>query len=87
MKAFYDRMLPNTANKLIKKMGSKVKPVNIPMASDASTNLSFPITDKMKATAGQGMVLFQNGPRNLLPSSRLISAIVSRLKAISLIPV
>jgi len=72
MKAFYDKIVPNVANDVLKKLGGgKVSEVTIAggqkwrKASASMENLppskqpGFDITDKMREQAAQGMPLFQ----------------------------
>jgi hypothetical protein len=70
MKAFYDRIVPNVANDVLKKLGGgKVGTVEIEQFGAppedtgryAYKQPGFDITDKMREHAEQGMPLFQRG--------------------------
>jgi len=69
MKAFYNKMLPSTVNKLIKKSGSKVKVLEFP---ETGKQLGFPITKKMQESAvSEGMPLFQDKAKPYTPSGQV----------------
>lgn len=57
MKAFYDEIVPNAANKIGKPFGAKVETVEIP---NIGNQQSIPITEKIKEQAEIGMPLFKN---------------------------
>jgi hypothetical protein len=59
MKSFYNQMVPKAANKLGKKFGAKVAPMDMYYGEDFK-QLALPITDKMKESAlEEGMPMFR----------------------------
>jgi hypothetical protein len=74
MKAFYDRMIPQALQKMVKKYGAKVQPSKISKADDIefakgsgypTIQPSVEITPSLKDYAMQGQPLFQKAERNM----------------------
>lgn len=75
MKAFYDKMLPQVVNDILKKLGGgKVGTVDLTKAG-GTTQQAFDITPELKATVMQGLPLFQ-GPRASFDPSALTIALL-----------
>jgi hypothetical protein len=54
MKAFYDKMVPNMANKIGKKHGAKTEVITIETSKGPLQALSIPVTGKLKSAAQGG---------------------------------
>ena len=59
MKAFYDNIVPQVTNKVLKKIGGgRVESTNIEIEGEPSTQPSFDITPQMRVMVEQGLPLF-----------------------------
>ncbi|HCB60841.1 MAG TPA: hypothetical protein DHV29_08080 [Bacteroidales bacterium] len=69
MKAFYDNIIPSIANKIGKKFGAQVQPVELSEIGEVN---SIPVTDSMKDSVLDGVPMFRasSGPR--LPKNQKI---------------
>jgi len=69
MKAFYDNIIPSIANKIGKKFGAQVQPVNLPEVGQVQ---SIPITEPMKESVMSGVPLFRAADTPRIPKNQKV---------------